>query len=148
MLSFLVPFISNKLNRGMKMKRILSLTLALLMLFASFALVSCREEDGEQKSFTFVVVHADGTSKAFEIETTRAYLGDALMDEELIAGENGPYGIYVKTVDGETLDYDKDAMYWSLYIGEDYAPTGADKTLIEDGATYSFKAENATAYAG
>ena len=129
------------------MKRILSLTLALLVLFASLMLVSCREPDGEEKSFTFVCVHADGSSKTFEITSERAYLGDALLDEGLIAGENGSYGLYVKTVDGETLDYDADAMYWSLYIGDDYAPTGVDTTKIEDGVTYSFKAENATAYA-
>ncbi len=130
------------------MKRILSLTLALLMLFASiFMLASCREEDGDERSFTFVVVHADGSEKSYEITTTRAYLGDALIDEGLIEGENGPYGIYVKTVDGETLDYDKDGKYWSLYIGDDYAPTGADKTKITNGAVYSFKAESATAYA-
>ncbi len=130
------------------MKRILSLTLALLMLFASiFMIASCRADDGEEKTFTFICVHADGSERSYEITTTRAYLGDALLDEGLIAGENGPYGLYVKTVDGETLDYDKDGKYWSLYIGEDYAPTGVDTTLIEDGATYSFKAENATSYA-
>lgn len=130
------------------MKRILSLTLAILMLFASaFMLFSCDEEDNSEKSFTFVAVHADGSSTTYVIKTTKSTLGDALIDEGLIEGENGAYGLYVKAVDGETLDYDKDGKYWALYIGDDYAPTGVDTTKIIDGATYSFKAESATAYA-
>ena len=71
-------------------------------------------------------------------------MGEALIEEELIAGEEGPYGLYVKTVNGITLDYDKDGKYWSFYVGEDYAITGVDQTEITDGAVYSFKAESAS----
>ena len=141
MLSFLVPFISNKLNRGMKMKRVLSLTLALLMLFASFALVSCREEDGDEKSFTFIAVHADGTSKSFEITTTKNYLADALVEEGIISGEDSQYGLYVTTVNGEYHKWEDDGTYWALYEGDAMAATGASSLEIKDGATYSFKAE-------
>ncbi|MBQ2923597.1 MAG: DUF4430 domain-containing protein, partial [Tyzzerella sp.] len=52
-----------------------------------------------------------------------------------------PYGLYVKTVNGTTLDYDKDGMYWSFYINGDYAMTGVDVTEIKAGEKYSFKAE-------
>ena len=126
------------------MKKILSLTLALVMLVCSMIIItSCDNSEDTEKTFTFVAVHADGTSKTFEITSKREMLGDALVDEGLIAGENGAYGLYVKTVDGETLDYDKDGKYWSLYIGDDYAMTGVDTTKIEDGVVYYFKAENA-----
>lgn len=126
------------------MKRILSLTLALLMLVITcLAIVSCNDDevDTSEKTFTFTVVHADGTTKDFTITTTEAILADALVNEGIIAGEDGPYGLYVKTVDGETLDYETDGKYWSLYIDGQYAVTGVDSTEIKDGATYSFKAE-------
>ena len=47
----------------------------------------------------------------------------------------------VKTVNGQTLDYDKDGAYWALYVGDQYATTGVDSTELEPGETYSFKAE-------
>ena len=68
-------------------------------------------------------------------------VGEALMAEGLIAGEDGPYGLYVKTVDGLTLDYDKDGMYWAFYINGEYGMSGCELTNIEDGASYAFKAE-------
>jgi hypothetical protein len=70
-------------------------------------------------------------------------VGEALLDEKLIAGEEGPYGLYVKTVNGITLDYDKDGYYWSFYIDGEYGLTGVDQTEITNGAAYAFKAESA-----
>ena len=93
------------------------------------------------KNFTFTVTHLDGTQKTFEISTTKKTVGEALLDEGIIEGEDGPYGLYVKTVDGETLDYDKDGKYWAFYEGDKYAAKGVDLTTITEGATYSFKAE-------
>jgi len=136
-------FVINKEKRKRKMKKILSTTLALLMLISSvFFIVSCKKDDEEEsKSFTFTVVHADGTEKEFEITTTKSKVGEALVDEGLISGEDGQYGLYVKTVDGETLDFDIDGKYWAFYIDGEYAMTGVDMTDIEDGKTYTFKAE-------
>ncbi|MBQ8163837.1 MAG: DUF4430 domain-containing protein [Clostridia bacterium] len=125
------------------MKKVLSTALALLMLFSSvFFIVSCdKDEDGDKVSFKFTVVHANGEEKSFDIETTKKTVGAALVEEGLIAGEDGQYGLYVKTVDGETLDYEKDGKYWAFYVNGEYASTGVDSTDIVDGANYSFKAE-------
>ena len=46
----------------------------------------------------------------------------------------------VDTVNGITLDYNKDGMYWSFYINGEYAMTGVDATPVEANATYSFVA--------
>lgn len=96
-------------------------------------------EDPAPLTFTFKVVHADGTEKSFEINTYKETVGAALVAEGLISGEDGDYGLYVKVVDGETADYDVDQSYWSFYIGDEYAMTGVDQTKITDGATYWFK---------
>ena len=89
--------------------------------------------------FYFNVVDKDGAVTRFEIHTDKTVVGDALLELELIEGEEGPYGLYVKKVNGITADYDVDGTYWSFYIGEDYGMTGVDMTNIEAGATYAFK---------
>lgn len=91
--------------------------------------------------FTFTVVDLDGKETAFEIHTDKATVGEALLELGLIAGEDSDYGLYVKTVNGLTLDYDKDGKYWAFYENGEYAATGVDSTNVAPGASYSFKAE-------
>ncbi len=85
------------------------------------------------KTITVTVVHKDGTSKEFEYHTDEEFLGPVLLSEGLVEGEEGPYGLVISAVDGETADWNVDQSYWALYIGEEYATTGADSTPIADG---------------
>ena len=94
-----------------------------------------------EKSFRFSVVGVDSKERKFIIKTDKTTVGEALLDVELIAGEQGDYGLYVKTVNGITLDYEKDGKYWAFYIDGKYATTGVEKTEISDFAKYYFKAE-------
>ena len=91
--------------------------------------------------FVFSVTHLDGKTSDFEVHTDKKTVGEALLSAELIAGEDGQYGLYVKTVDGETLDYNKDGKYWAFYENGAYASKGVDQTEITDGVKYEFKAE-------
>ncbi len=91
--------------------------------------------------FTFTVTHNDGTQKTYLVSTDKTKVGEALMDNGIIAGDEGAYGLYVKTVDGETLDYDTDGKYWAFYVDGAYGATGVDLTDIADGVTYEFRAE-------
>ena len=94
-----------------------------------------------QTQFTFTVIDKDGNETAFEIHTDKTIVGDALLEVGLIAGEESQYGLYVKTVNGITADYDVDQTYWAFYVNGEYAMTGVDTTNIEAGSTYSFKVE-------
>ena len=94
-----------------------------------------------QTKFAFVVVDKDGNETSFEIHTDKTTVGDALLEVDLIAGETSEYGLYVKTVNGITADYDVDQTYWAFYVNGEYATAGVDSTSIEEGATYSFKVE-------
>ena len=91
--------------------------------------------------FLLTVVDKDGKETAFEVHTDKEMVGDALLEEGLIEGEEGQYGLYVKTVNGMTVDYDTDGMYWAFYIDGEYAMSGVDTTAIEEGVTYTFKVE-------
>ena len=65
-----------------------------------------------------------------------------VVDKEgVVAGDDGEYGLYVNTVNGITVDYDTDGVYWAFYVNDEYAMTGVDATTITEGDTYSFKVE-------
>ena len=66
-----------------------------------------------------------------------------LLDIGLIEGDESEYGLFVKTVDGVTKDYDTDGQYWSFYIDGEYAMSGVDSTDIVAGSSYEFRVENA-----
>ena len=92
-------------------------------------------------TFTFIVVDKEGKETTFNITTDKKTVGDALIDEGLIEGEEGAYGLYVKKVNGILADYNIDQTYWAFYINGEYAFSGVDTTPIEEGATYCFKVE-------
>ena len=81
-------------------------------------------------------VKADEKVITFTVHTDEKTLGAALLENELIAGEDSEYGLYVKVVNGMTADYDIDKTYWTLYIDGEYALAGVDSTDIEEGTVY------------
>ena len=93
------------------------------------------------REFAFTVVEKDGKETEFEVHTEKETVGEALLELGLISGEEGEYGLYVKTVNGVTADFDADGVYWAFYINDEYAQTSVDMTKIEDGASYSFRIE-------
>lgn len=94
-----------------------------------------------QTKFLFTVVDKDGNETNFEVHTDKETVGEALLDLELIAGEDSKYGLFVKEVNGITADYDVDQTYWAFYVDGEYAMSGVDTTVIEEGKAYAFKVE-------
>ena len=94
-----------------------------------------------EKSFTFTVVDGDGNEVSCEVKTDKTIVGDALIELGLLYGEAGPYGLYVKNVNGITADYDSTGTYWAFYIDGEYAMSGVDSTDIVEGSVYTFKVE-------
>ncbi|MBQ7789336.1 MAG: hypothetical protein IJ398_06780 [Clostridia bacterium] len=138
------------------MKKALSVALSLIMVVMSlFLIVSCDSneiETGERlytedttlgsgkTTFKFIVEHANSDKYTFTVNTDKTILGDALVEAGLIEGENGPYGLYVKSVNGTSVDYNTSGgYYWSLYEGEKIAMTGVDGITINPSVTYAFK---------
>ena len=99
-------------------------------------LSSRQDTDQGIKTVTVSVVHGDGTEKNIQYETTAEYLGTLILEEKLAEGKAGPYGLEISTVDGELADWNTNKSYWALYIGEDYATTGADGVVLTDGGVY------------
>ena len=93
------------------------------------------------KTFTFIATAAEDNKVTFTVHSDAATVGEALLALNLIAGEESSYGLYVKTVNGVTADYDTDGHYWAFYIDGEYASTGVDATELTDGAVYAFTVE-------
>ena len=130
------------------MKKMLSVVLC-MVLIAAMALnfTGCGQEQSPAASqegeitFTFIAVDLDGKETSFTITTSEETVGAALIAEGMIAGEPGPYGLYVKTVNGITLDYNTDGKYWAFYENDQYGMTGVDETSIVPGTVYTFRPE-------
>ena len=148
----------------MKRTKIYSLILCMMLIVAmALGTVGCNtkqdsntqevaavEESSESKGnvlgegqtmFLFTVVDKDGNETNFEIHTDKETVGETLLDLELIAGEEGEFGLFVKEVNGITADYDVDQTYWAFYVDGEYAMSGVDVTTIEEGKTYALKVE-------
>ena len=89
------------------------------------------------KTVTVKVVHADQSEKEFTYETDDEYLGELLTEEGLVEGETSEYGMYITKVDGEQAVFETDGAYWALYENGEYASTGADQTVLDDGDEFS-----------
>ena len=123
----------------MKNKKLIAVLLALVLLIGGMVWLwmGSRPETAEgAKTFTVTVVHADGSSKDFQYGTDEEYLGPVLLDEGLVEGEVGAYGLMITSVDGEKAVWEENGAYWALFIGEEYATTGADTTPVTDGGIY------------
>ena len=136
------------------MKHFLALFLSALMLLS---LVGCGGNAGQtagnkviedgatigegDKSFVTEVVDADVNTVKFTVQTNEKTVGEALQKLGVIDGEEGDYGLYIKTVNGITADYNKDGVYWAFYVDGEYAMTGADMTDVVDGTVYTFRVE-------
>jgi hypothetical protein len=140
-------------------KKLLALVLS-FVLIAAAALTGCSgaptettgatgqvtntTELGEgSKTFELTIEDKEGVIHSYRIHTDEEMVGFALIAHELIEGEQGQYGMYIKSVLGQTLDYETDGMYWAFYVNGEYALTGVDQTPIQADTAYLLKAEAA-----
>ena len=91
---------------------------------------------GEGSKTLNVIVKVEEQSVTFTIKTDKKTVGEALLEHSLIAGEEGAYGLYVKSVNGIKADYDTDKAYWGFFQNGEYMMTGVDTTNFESGQSY------------
>ena len=134
------------MTRTIKRSAALALVLALMLSLAAcgakaeglWANATYTEDTelGEGATTITVEVTAEDKTVTFTIHTDGTTLRQALEENSLIAGDESDYGLYVKTVDGMTADYDADGLYWAFYKSGEYLMTGVDTTEIADGEQY------------
>ena len=91
---------------------------------------------GEGKTTIEVEVKAGDDSVTFTVNTDKENLADALLEHELVEGDDSQYGLYIKKVNGILADYDVNQSYWSLCKDGEMLMTGASDTKIAEGEHY------------
>ena len=124
-----------KKNKGALIALVALVCVAAVFVGAYFATRGSVNEGS--KELVIEIVHGSGESKSFTIRTDAEYLGQALDEhEELgVIGEEGPYGLYIKEVDGEQAS-DADQTFWSVSLNGESLMVGADQQPIADGEHY------------
>ena len=93
-------------------------------------------ELGNGATTIYVDVIAEEKTVTFTINTDKDTVGDALVENKLVSGEKGAYGLYVKFVNGIEADYDKNQSYWAFTKGGESLMTGVDGEKIQADAHY------------
>ena len=124
----------------MKNKKIWGAAL-LVVLVAAFALIygafSEKPVEGS-KAITIEVINQVGDSKEYEVKTDAEFLMEAVEETEdlEVLGQEGPYGMMIESVNGETAIYETDGAYWSIMVNGEYGMNGIDTQPIEDGDVF------------
>lgn len=93
-------------------------------------------ELGSGSKTLYIDVSAEDKTVTFTVHSDKKTVGEALEEHGLIAGEEGPYGLYVKTVNGMLADYDVNQTYWSFSKMNESMLKGVDGTEFSDGDHY------------
>lgn len=84
------------------------------------------------KTIVVEVIHADGSGKEFTCHTDEEYLGAVLVEEKLAEGEQGAFGLFITSVDGEAAQ-DSLRQFWRVTKDGEETATGVDEIPIADG---------------
>lgn len=132
----------NKLSRK---KIILGISiLVVLVVGAIFAykIFSPKPVKGS-KSITVTVIDDKGTSTTYEQTTDAEFLREALEEIEAltIEGEESEYGLFVKTINGVTADYDVNGAFWSFSVNGELCNNGIETQPVYDGDSFEISYE-------
>ena len=120
-------------------KKILSVGAALLcVILVSFALLyifSGEDKVSGEKAELEVLVTAGNYSETHSFETDLKYLGDALLENGLIKGENGQYGLFITEVAGIVADSSNEE-WWCLLVNGVSAEVGISSVVIAEDDKY------------
>lgn len=135
------------------MKKRMKGFLCIFIIIMCVAFVSCTKENidtniWENATYTedmvfgnggktvLVEVKAEEKAVTFTIKTDKENLGEALLEHNLVMGEDGPYGLYVKSVNGIIADYNTNQTYWAFTKNGESMMSGVDGAEIKDGEHY------------
>jgi hypothetical protein len=117
-----------------KLFPILGLVLAAALLFGLWYAAKPEAQTGS-KALTVEVIHGNGEAKTFDFRTDAQTLADALVEQEIVEDNQGAYGLYILTADGETVN-EAAQEWWCITKNGESMTTGASDTVIADGERY------------
>lgn len=119
-------------------KTVIIIVAVVVVLAAIFAVVYTQfgpKPTQGSKKITVEVVLEDNQKKNYAISTDAEFLGQALKEQKLVEGEEGPYGLFITKVAGVAAD-DSKQQWWCITKNGEAVTTGVDQTPIADGEKY------------
>ena len=125
------------MTKPMNKKTLIIALAALIVVVAAFSGIWAATRPETQtgdKTITVQIVKKD-SERTVTINTDAEMLRGALDQENLVQGEEGEFGLFIKTVDGYTAD-DAAQEWWCITKGGEDVYTGVESTPIADGDQY------------
>ena len=96
------------------------------------------------KEDTVLISHEDFQDQIHYISELEAklavysHLAQAMDEAEGLeyTAEDGPYGLSVSTINGESAVYETDGAYWGFYVNGDYCNYGISEQPVNDGDAF------------
>ncbi len=114
---------------------IITLSIVCAVIIAAFAaiiIVTKPDTKNGDKDIIVTVVYKDKTEKEFEISTDAEFLGDALLEKNLVKPEEHKTGYYLY-IDGVRADYNLDKAWWCVTKAGEMTQVGINELAIADG---------------
>lgn len=99
-------------------------------------------EFGKGSKTVVVTVKAGENEISLTIHSDKTYLSDALLEHNLVEGDESEFGLYIKKVNGIVADYDVDKTYWGFYKNGEMMMSGVSTTEFADGEHYELVLES------
>lgn len=94
------------------------------------------QEFGSGSTTVYIAMQVPEHEVTFTVHTDKETVGEVLLEHDLASGKQGQYGLYVKTVNGITADYDVDHTFWAFCKDGVMMNVGVDGAKIADGDHY------------
>ena len=90
------------------------------------------------KAITITVVDSAAKETVYSLRTDAEFLLGAMEEAEGLSfsGSEGPYGMMITEVNGETADYSVNGAYWSFTVNGAYGSYGVSEQPIYDGDAF------------
>ncbi len=110
-----------------------ALAVAAVVMAGLFLLFREKPTEGS-KQITITVVNSRKEDTDYTLRTDAKYLRQAMEEADglTFSGQESEYGMMVETVNGETVDFDRDGSYWAFYVNGEYCSYGIDTQPVED----------------
>lgn len=114
------------------------LLVALIAAFTIIFFIAKPSVSKGSKHITVHVTHLDKSVRTFEYDTDEEFLRPVLCENNgLISGSEEAYGLWIKTVDGETAD-DTKQEWWGYSVNGETAMYGVEQQPVNDGDVIDF----------
>ncbi len=122
-----------------KNQKLLGLLLALVLVFGAIGIYfGTKPQEGVKSIVLEVVSVRDDVETSDKVKTDKEYLGELLIEKDMVTYDESQYGMYIRGING-LMDDSDNQYWWCILVDGESAVNGADTLILEDGKTYTLE---------